>query len=334
MREAAAAEELAAYLGQLKQRTGRSYSALARRLDVSSSALHRYCSGEGVPPHFSLLERFARECGADHHEMAELHRRWERLMAARHAKESSGSSGDRALKPDTRTMVSSMARLSTSQSVRASSRLVPAPMRRVAAGPASERKLSPDGDAPDPGADTGGYSGGRSPAGSGVRIPRGRRPLLLLGGAMVLVAMVALPVALHLGRDEAAPSGTLDAKAHPMDRCTEREGVRHVDRRRGGHVWTTDFVCPNRTPAPLYLDDMSSIKVSTMDTPHSWFVCWTRGREHKDGGDVWYYTQGDRNERGAERVAGWGFMAARDVSLPRHPAPGMPQCTFASTGVT
>src|SRR3712207_1642982 len=108
MREAAAAEELAAYLGQLKRRTGRSYSALARRLDVSSSALHRYCSGEGVPPNFSLLERFARECGADADEMAELHGRWVRLMAARegrHGQGSAGSAGELATTPDARAMV-------------------------------------------------------------------------------------------------------------------------------------------------------------------------------------------------------------------------------------
>jgi len=36
-------------LARLKARTDRSYAALARRLDMNASTLHRYCAGEAVP---------------------------------------------------------------------------------------------------------------------------------------------------------------------------------------------------------------------------------------------------------------------------------------------
>ncbi|WP_169807638.1 helix-turn-helix domain-containing protein [Herbidospora mongoliensis] len=78
MSEPSEVEDLAAYLRQLKDKTGRSYDALAKRLGVGKSTLHRYCSGEGVPPRFTLLEQFARECQAGQTEIVELHRRWVR----------------------------------------------------------------------------------------------------------------------------------------------------------------------------------------------------------------------------------------------------------------
>ncbi|WP_285438044.1 transcriptional regulator [Streptomyces sp. ISL-98] len=60
----------------LKERSGRSYGALARRLGVSASTLHRYGSGEAVPAHFAPVERLARLCGAPPQELLELHRLW------------------------------------------------------------------------------------------------------------------------------------------------------------------------------------------------------------------------------------------------------------------
>ncbi|WP_425542255.1 helix-turn-helix domain-containing protein [Acrocarpospora corrugata] len=78
--EPSAIEDLATYLRQLKDKTGRSYDALARRLGVGKSTLHRYCSGEGVPPRFTLLEQFAKECRASQAEVIELHQRWVRAQ--------------------------------------------------------------------------------------------------------------------------------------------------------------------------------------------------------------------------------------------------------------
>lgn len=77
------AEEFAARLRALKDRAERSYGALARRLNVSASTLHRYCSGEAVPVEYAPVERLARLCGASPQEQVELHRLWILADAAR-----------------------------------------------------------------------------------------------------------------------------------------------------------------------------------------------------------------------------------------------------------
>jgi transcriptional regulator with XRE-family HTH domain len=68
-------EQLARQLQMLKARTGRSYEALARRVGVSRSTLHRYCRGEVVPA-LDVVVRFARVCGATKPEAEELLRYW------------------------------------------------------------------------------------------------------------------------------------------------------------------------------------------------------------------------------------------------------------------
>lgn len=70
------AGDLAELLRELKERSGLSYGALAKRLHVSTSTLHRYVSGAAVPTEFAPLERLARVCGASRQEMVEVHRRW------------------------------------------------------------------------------------------------------------------------------------------------------------------------------------------------------------------------------------------------------------------
>jgi transcriptional regulator with XRE-family HTH domain len=69
-------DDFAAYVRGLKERSERSYGALARRLNVGASTLHRYCNGEAVPSGFALLERLAQLCGATPEERVELHRLW------------------------------------------------------------------------------------------------------------------------------------------------------------------------------------------------------------------------------------------------------------------
>ncbi|MFD8214990.1 helix-turn-helix domain-containing protein [Streptomyces sp. NPDC059697] len=81
-----AAEEIAdfaALLRELKQRSGLSYEALAKRAHMSTSTLHRYCKGEGVPADNAAVSRFARVCKATPEELVELHRRWVLADAAR-----------------------------------------------------------------------------------------------------------------------------------------------------------------------------------------------------------------------------------------------------------
>ncbi|MEU9331572.1 helix-turn-helix domain-containing protein [Streptomyces sp. NPDC048290] len=76
-------ERFAAQLRGLKERTDRSYGALARRLGMNTSTLHRYCAGDAVPVEFAPVERFAALCGASAQERHELHRVWLLAVAAR-----------------------------------------------------------------------------------------------------------------------------------------------------------------------------------------------------------------------------------------------------------
>ncbi|WP_345652449.1 helix-turn-helix transcriptional regulator [Streptomyces tremellae] len=69
-------EEFAARLRALKDRSGQSYGALAGRLHVSTSTLHRYCNGDAVPADYAPVDRLARLCGAGPGELVELHRAW------------------------------------------------------------------------------------------------------------------------------------------------------------------------------------------------------------------------------------------------------------------
>ncbi|MFF4058620.1 helix-turn-helix domain-containing protein [Streptomyces sp. NPDC001668] len=76
-------QEFAALLRRLKERTDRSYGSLARRLNMNTSTLHRYCAGDAVPVDFAPVERFAALCGASAEERMELHRLWLAAVAAR-----------------------------------------------------------------------------------------------------------------------------------------------------------------------------------------------------------------------------------------------------------
>ncbi|MFV0128431.1 helix-turn-helix domain-containing protein [Streptomyces sp. HMX112] len=69
-------EGFAEALRGLKERSGLSYGALAKRAHLSTSTLHRYCNGDAVPTEFAPVDRLARLCGASRDEMVALHRRW------------------------------------------------------------------------------------------------------------------------------------------------------------------------------------------------------------------------------------------------------------------
>ncbi|MEU7280987.1 helix-turn-helix transcriptional regulator [Streptomyces sp. NPDC045431] len=79
----AAVEEFAGLVRTLKARDGRSYEALGRRLSVSASTLHRYCSGATVPEGFAVVDRLALLCGADEEERRALEAAWTEADRAR-----------------------------------------------------------------------------------------------------------------------------------------------------------------------------------------------------------------------------------------------------------
>ncbi|MFJ4184649.1 helix-turn-helix domain-containing protein [Kitasatospora sp. NPDC089509] len=77
------AAEFARLLSELKTRSGLSYGTLAKRLHMSTSTLHRYCSGAALPNEYQPAERFARLCRATPDELVALHRSWILADAAR-----------------------------------------------------------------------------------------------------------------------------------------------------------------------------------------------------------------------------------------------------------
>ncbi|MFJ8587770.1 helix-turn-helix domain-containing protein [Streptomyces sp. NPDC093595] len=79
----AAVEEFAGLVHALKARDGRSFEALGRRLSVSASTLHRYCSGATVPEEFAVVDRLAVLCGADEEERRALEAAWTEADRAR-----------------------------------------------------------------------------------------------------------------------------------------------------------------------------------------------------------------------------------------------------------
>jgi hypothetical protein len=83
MAQTVEAERLAALLRLLKERSGCSFEALARRTGVSGSSLHRYCAGTKIPSDYGVVETFARVCGASQHELGDLHRLWLLTEASR-----------------------------------------------------------------------------------------------------------------------------------------------------------------------------------------------------------------------------------------------------------
>ncbi|WP_158634153.1 helix-turn-helix transcriptional regulator [Amycolatopsis sp. WAC 04169] len=69
--------ELAQLLAALKERSGLSYSELGRKSHISSSTLHRYCSGVTVPPDYRTIAAIATACGAADQELTDLLRHWQ-----------------------------------------------------------------------------------------------------------------------------------------------------------------------------------------------------------------------------------------------------------------
>ncbi|MFI5549863.1 helix-turn-helix domain-containing protein [Streptomyces sp. NPDC051738] len=88
--------ELAAALRALKERGGLSYQELGQRVFISSSTLHRYCTGKGVPGDYDIVVRVARECGAEPAELNDLLRYWE---AATREESDPAAAGSRAAVP-------------------------------------------------------------------------------------------------------------------------------------------------------------------------------------------------------------------------------------------
>ncbi|MFF1870179.1 helix-turn-helix domain-containing protein [Kitasatospora herbaricolor] len=92
-------DELTRLLGELKGRSGLSYGALAKKLHLSTSTLHRYCNGDVVPTEFAPLDHLARLCRATPQELVELYRLWVVVHATRGSRTSPASDASDASEP-------------------------------------------------------------------------------------------------------------------------------------------------------------------------------------------------------------------------------------------
>ena len=159
--------EFALLLTRLKKRTDRSYAALARRLGMNASTLHRYCIGEAVPLDFAGIEQFAALCGASPEERVELHRRW--ILAAAARQRPRPPAARRA--PTTPDGTTNTPAAAASPSVGTPADEAPEPMRPSTRRPepaSPGRPRAPPRRPPPPGARR-----GQGPAGAGPRRPRG-----------------------------------------------------------------------------------------------------------------------------------------------------------------
>jgi hypothetical protein len=81
--------------------------ALKDRAGISSSSLHRYCSGTKIPTGYGVVHTFAKACGASSEELRELHRLWALADATRSSLTASGGRSMDA--PDDEHIVASQA---------------------------------------------------------------------------------------------------------------------------------------------------------------------------------------------------------------------------------
>lgn len=132
-------DDFAARLRELKDRSGRSYGALAQRLHTSTSTLHRYCNGTTVPAEFAPAERFARACGATPEEVLALHRLWLLADAERRAEAGTGRA-EAAGASTAPAAVSSAAEVQQDSEPRPTAPVVISPGSRPEAGRAGSNK--------------------------------------------------------------------------------------------------------------------------------------------------------------------------------------------------
>ncbi|MEU5658682.1 helix-turn-helix domain-containing protein [Streptomyces sp. NPDC047737] len=221
----AAVEEFAGLVRALKARDGRSYEALGRRLSVSASTLHRYCSGATVPEEFAVVDRLALLCGADEEERRALEAAWTEADRAR----------SRAASP------------------------APTPVPAVSAAP--ESNLDPSapepgpGPAPDPTAPHPSAADLSAPEAPRARPRRGAPALLLVAAAVALVVLALAAAALlgHPARTASAPASTAPGRTAAPLPFTWSLGSQLWDA-GCGHTYLVDRAPRAVAPPPVAAD--------------------------------------------------------------------------------
>ncbi|MEU3083489.1 transcriptional regulator [Streptomyces albidoflavus] len=221
----AAVEEFAGLVRALKARDTRSYEALGRRLSVSASTLHRYCSGTTVPEEFAVVDRLALLCGADEEERRALEAAWTEADRARR----------RAAPP------------------------APTPVPAVSAAPESD----PEPSAPEPGPGTAPGPSATDPSATQAprAHPRRGAPVPLLLAATVAVAVIVLALALAaamLGHPTRSASSPASASTAPGPTAAPLPFTWSIDSQLWeggcGHTYLVDRARRAVAPPPVAAD--------------------------------------------------------------------------------
>ncbi|MFC0053941.1 helix-turn-helix domain-containing protein [Streptomyces actinomycinicus] len=208
MSEGRSGSDFAELLRELKNRSGQSYGTLAKRLHLSTSTLHRYCNGDGVPADYAPVERLARLCKATPEELVELHRRWVRADAERGRKEPLRK--DPARRDPEPVREPGAAAESASESV-------PGPVAEPEPGPASEPVPLPvpvpesgSASGAEPVSESGPVPGAvaaAAPGAAGAGSRRRRRRTVLLAALTVTALLGTVAVALNLPSGDGKQDG-------------------------------------------------------------------------------------------------------------------------------
>ncbi|MEU0037965.1 helix-turn-helix transcriptional regulator [Streptomyces sp. NPDC006333] len=196
-------DEFAGLLRELKERSGLSYGALAKRLHVSTSTLHRYVNGDAVPTDYAPVERLARVCRATPEELVELHRRWVLADALRGQKGTAAGALAGAA-ADAGTDENGVGNDDGNADGHGNGAAVAAGVPDVAAG-------TGPGSVPDTGREVGPGAGREAVAQALVRRSR-RAVALAAAGAVVVAAVASTALVVHLGSGRSDD----DAKGHAV----------------------------------------------------------------------------------------------------------------------
>jgi hypothetical protein len=98
-----------------------------------------------------------------------------------------------------------------------------------------------------------------------------------------------------------------------------------------GTSWSTVWTGGNIGGTPLYKDANTNTPIGYLDSTTSWFTCQIQGAT-VSGGDIWYYTQGNRTIADWESRQAWGFIPAVKMLTRNNPYDGVPACSFGGGG--
>lgn len=299
--------DFAAQLRELKDRSGRSYGMLAKRLHVSTSTLHRYCNGAAVPGDYAPVERFARVCGATPEELVELHRRW--LLADAERRREPGRAAGREPAVVDEPMTAADAEVDRQP-------VEPQPEPAPLVQPDVQPEAAPDEPV--------------VAAAASAESPPPRRPRRLRGTRALLAALAVLAVAVPVGLVTAQrDSDTAASVSPPSGSATSRSGVAvpATPRTSGSSSSTSTSLSsssspsdpsPSGSPSSLSLSASPSGPAGTMeDSTTAPFQVSVLSDNWDSQCDQWFLTsQAPSNVPTPPAIQGTGRWASRLGAVP------------------